>query len=230
MRLGSGETLVTHDDGVHLVARDLSVAEMKVQHPTDDNASYGAKEPLRIGKAVWLRINEFGLTLYRPVKAARFVAHIPESREKKQARTRTAPAAVTADGGDASAGGPAEMPAPVGFSTACTTPFVILATPPHVNGSYPATSKGLAGQFALASKLSFVEFKRGKVVYFGAQARDEASARKLMEIVSAKIPGMKPQLGCLDALKHIADRYNPPKNMRVVFLHLGSGVQLRLDR
>ncbi len=77
--------------------------------------------------------------------------------------------------------------------------------------------------------MSFVAYKQGAQPYLGAQAKDEASARKLIDAIKAAIPSIRPQLVCLDALSKIPDPYDPPEGMRRVWLHIGSGVDLHLE-
>ena len=228
IRLAGGATLVVAKENVFLVGKDLKVTNVKLgQGEAPKKLAY-----LTLGTALRVLSRDDGLRVYRPTQAAGLLVHPPENR-KEPSKPRALATAVGVDSGAdgaAAQDGVSEMPPPVGFSSKCKTPFVLLATPPDLGGSYSMTGQGLKGQHELAHNLTFVEYRRGKIHYFGAQAKDEASARKLMELVKQNIPGMKPQLGCLDAVGHIGDPYTaPPKAMRVVHMHLGSGTRLRLD-
>lgn len=249
VRLADGATLVLHDDGMHVVDAKLGVKEVELQQK-DPSKKLSF---IVLGKSV--RVLDDGLItrLYLPAKASNVEVFARPPREPESEKRKLAAAPVVsqqttdaaadaansaavqneggADAGNAVQADPntlGEMPPLVAFTEACSTPFVMLATPPHLGTYYETTGRGLAGHHELAPLLTFVEFKRGKTNFFGAQAKDEAAARKLMEVIKARIPAMKPRLGCLDAVGHIGDPYTAPKEMRMVPLHLGSGVRLRL--
>ncbi len=228
VRLEGGDTFVIDDNNTYLLDKNLEVTKVKLgEKKAPTKLAY-----LTLGKALRVLSWESGLRVYKPTQAAKLRVRPPEKREKPS-KPRVLASADGANGGaDGAAGqsGLSEMPAPVGFSSKCKTPFVLLATPPNLGGRYEITGQGLKGHHELSHKLTFVEYRRGKIYYFGAQAKDEAAARRLMDLVKQNIPGMKPQLGCLDAVGHIGDPYTaPPEAMRVVFMHLGSGIRLHLE-
>jgi hypothetical protein len=118
------------------------------------------------------------------------------------------------------------IPAMTGFSAKCTTPFVVLFTPPEPNWSYLELVRNLDGAGELQDKLWFAEFSRNGVNYFGAQAADEASARALMAGYQAKVPKSKPILGCLDMKAYLPDPYQPKWDAIRILMNLRAGFLL----
>jgi hypothetical protein len=137
----------------------------------------------------------------------------------------SAPVIASASASAAPAVDPNEL-SPAGFYAKCPAPFVILATPPSWGTDYEITRQALTGHGELQDDLAFVEFQRQKQIYFGAQAKSEEVARKVMELVSER--GIKPQLACLDALAKVPDRYEPPRKIRIWFFNLQTGENLYL--
>lgn len=227
LRLKTGATLVTADNGAFLLDKDRRIVPVGLE-TKDTIASHV------IGGQPWLISKKSSdLMVFVPEPSEKLDVAAKEPREPPPDESRRAPAppasmdAAVAVDSDASPE-KAEMPAPLPFSEACKTPFVLLATPPRPGHRYEQIGKGLAGSHQLAPVVTFVEYVRAGTTYFGAQAEDEASARKTIELAKSRIPGLRPQLVCLDAKSRIPDPYDPPEGMRIVFLHLGSGTELRL--
>jgi hypothetical protein len=109
------------------------------------------------------------------------------------------------------------------FTPSCATPFVVLFNPPGRDYNYYRVASKLAKHGELQDKLTFVEFQRDEVSYFGAQADDESVARALMEAYKANEPRAKPILGCLDAKSYVGDRYTVRWDAKIVLLNLSAG-------
>ncbi|MBK8255870.1 MAG: hypothetical protein IPK82_24785 [Polyangiaceae bacterium] len=124
---------------------------------------------------------------------------------------------------------PNEVGAPKNYTAACTTPFVLLATPPKPGGTFDTTRAGLKGASEFQDIATFVEYTHEGKLYFGVQVKTEETARKFMAAVESRVKGMKPQLTCADVLSKIPDRYSPPEGMRVIGINLTTGELVSLD-
>ena len=115
-----------------------------------------------------------------------------------------------------------EMPAPTNLSDACKTPFVVLATPPanEYNWRPSATLPALAGHFELQDDVTFVTYRRGGVLYFGAQTKTADEARQIADLVKER--QLKPQLACLDAVAHSALGAEPAKGVQLLRVNVGA--------
>lgn len=174
--------------------------------------------------------------LYVPVEAQIKVAPLPV-REPKVPRPKppavsasaapeaasAAPSASAPPDGSTSAPPPPGIPAAVGFSASCKTPFVALFTPPQPHWSYAEAARNLAGAAAWQDSLWFAEYTRKGVTYFGAQAADEATARALMAAYVAAVPLAKPILSCLDLKAYLPDAYQPKWDAERVLINLRAG-------
>jgi hypothetical protein len=109
------------------------------------------------------------------------------------------------------------------FTPSCATPFVVLFNPPGRDYTYHLVASKLANHGELQDKLTFVEFRRDDVSYFGAQAEDESAARALMEAYKTSEPRAKPILGCLDAKSYVGDRYAVRWDAKIVLINLSAG-------
>lgn len=205
-RLADGRTLVTTEAAAYLVDKQGEVAPVELPKGASELRRY------EIGGKLWLTSEEKGVSVYRSE-----LRTFDEPKRKAAASKPKEPV----EGG-------ANEPSQAPFTDACPTPFVVLATPPSIDSPVPTLAKGLQGHTELSAALSFVAYKLGAQPYFGAQAKDEASARKLIDVIKSAILGIRPQLVCMDALSHLPDPYDPPAGIRRVWLHLGSGVELRL--
>ena len=243
-RLANGSTLVTAENGAFVIRSDKTIVPVSL----DTKAKVASHV---VGGSALLTAAGDKLAVFVPQSTDELRVATKEPREKPKPKPKTKPkpaappapepaadadAQATADAAlaveaDAAPAEPdkTEMPAPLPFSDACKTPFVLMVTPPRPGHHYEHISKAFAGSFELQPALTFVEFVRGNITYFGAQATDEASAKRTIEVLKSRVPAIKPQLVCLDAVAQIPDPYAPPDGMRIVFLHLGSGLELRLN-
>lgn len=115
------------------------------------------------------------------------------------------------------------------FTSECSAPFVLLASPPKPGQVYATTREGLRGHSELQDLVTFYELVIDGKTYFGVQTKTEADARQFMEIVEKSIKGMKPSLRCLDVTSHVSDRYAPPEGIRVVGINLTTGELVPFD-
>jgi len=115
------------------------------------------------------------------------------------------------------------------FTGECTTPFVLLASPPKPGQAYTTTREGLKGHGELQDIVTFYELVIDGKTYFGVQTKTEADARQFMEVVEKSIKGMKPALRCLDVASLVPDRYAPPEEIRVVGINLTTGELIPFD-
>lgn len=115
------------------------------------------------------------------------------------------------------------------FTGECTTPFVLLASPPKPGQVYATTREGLKGHGELQDLVIFYELVIDGKTYFGAQSKNESDARTFMEIVEKSITGMKPSLRCLDVSSRVPDRYAPPEGIRVIGINLTTGELIPFD-
>ena len=248
-RLTTGATLVTSESRAYLVRKDGSLHNL-----TGDvqGKSTGAwLQAAAVDGKLWVAATTSSdLSVMRAKNAGSVTVAGLEKREPPRPRSKNKPtaaptapsapgdaAATTPTAGDSDAAakpdatakvGDDALPAPSPFSAECRTPFVMMATPPSKGWNYTATAKGLRGFTKLVGRVTFIELVREGRVYFGAQATDEASANDLIAALKQGIPKMKPRLVCFDGLKHLPDRYAPPDNIRVVFIHLASGTTMKL--
>lgn len=135
------------------------------------------------------------------------------------------------DAGPANQGetAPEEMPAPSFFHAECKTPFVLFATSPPLMWDKIPEAVRLTRLGDLQDDLTFVEFMRQGTYYYGAQAKTEESAKKLIDAAKAQHVHLRPALQCLDATGRIPDRYAPPAGARIVVLNLTTGERLNLN-
>lgn len=124
---------------------------------------------------------------------------------------------------------PNAVGAPKNYTATCTTPFVLLATPPKPGGTFDTTRAGLKGASEFQDTVTFVEYTHEGKLYFGVQVKTEETARKFMAAVESRVKGMKPQLTCADVLSKIPDRYSPPEGMRIVGINLTTGELVSFD-
>ncbi len=226
-RLMDGGTLVRPDKGLYYVSKDLVVERIELPGAGDAATDFHA-----IAGTVWVESGDMSkLLLYRPEHPER--VRFAKIEERAEPKPRPAPPPPRVEAGaeaGAEAGGAVrdEMPAPTKLTDKCTTPFVILATPPGPGGYYDTIPAAFKGHMELTDKVTFVEYVRKGQTWFGAQTVDADTAHKVASIVKSRFHSIKPQLACLDAKKHIPDPYNPPPGMRIVWIHLGCGGDLGL--
>jgi hypothetical protein len=118
------------------------------------------------------------------------------------------------------------IPAMVKFTDKCEQPFVVLFTPPNRGWDYRTAASNLKGQGELQSHLTFFEFVKSGVVYFGAQADSEQNAQTLMTAYKERVPKAKPMLGCLNATGYLPNAQTNKWDARVVGINLTVGVEL----
>ncbi|HEY4122942.1 MAG TPA: hypothetical protein VGM56_33990 [Byssovorax sp.] len=111
---------------------------------------------------------------------------------------------------------------PTRLTDACTTPFVILATPPPDPNWAPGdTLAALKGHFELQDELTFVTYFRAGVMYFGVQTKTTDEAHLVMELVEKR--RMKPQLTCFDVAPHTPIGAEPAKGVMLERVNVGAG-------
>lgn len=115
------------------------------------------------------------------------------------------------------------------FTGECTTPFVLLASPPKPGQVYATTREGLEGHGELQDLVIFYELVIDGKTYFGAQSKNESDARLFMDVVEKSIKGMKPSLRCFDVTSRVPDRYAPPEGIRVIGINVATGELIPFD-
>jgi hypothetical protein len=115
------------------------------------------------------------------------------------------------------------------FTSECTTPFVLLASPAKPGQVYTTTREGLKGHSELQDLVIFYELVIDGKTYFGAQSKNESDARLFMDVVEKSIKGMKPSLRCFDVTSRVPDRYAPPEGIRVIGINLTTGELIPFD-
>lgn len=108
----------------------------------------------------------------------------------------------------------ADLAMPTPLTPMCRTPFVLLYTlskvaPPDFD--YPATRAALKGHPEFKGA-EFIEFKRLDKRFMGAFVTDAEMGKKLVELVTKKVPNSTPQLAC-----------HAPKPSRVLEIDLSAG-------
>jgi hypothetical protein len=68
--------------------------------------------------------------------------------------------------------------------------------------------------------LEFAELARGGDVYFGFQARDEQTARAVMEVFAKSGASDEMHLGCWDMVSYVPDAYKPKWDAERALLNL----------
>lgn len=244
-RLTSGATLVT--EGGYLID---AKGEISPVHLIQDDKSISPN--VEVIGALWtkdfpwlvgLEGNEFYLAT--PDKSdnisyvrATIASRVVPTTKTSTAAARPSPAPEPSPSASAatSAAAPPSTPAsasgltePKPFTAACTTPFVLLASPPKPGQAYATTREGLRGHGELQDLGTFLELVIEGKTYFGVQTKTEADAKQLMDVVETSVKGMKPALRCLDVLSLVTDRYAPPEGIRVVGINLTTGELVPFD-
>jgi hypothetical protein len=228
VRLATGYTLVVAASRLHVVGRDGK--SQAYAWPPSTELPDTAELVLAQGHVALLGQYQKQIRLYQ-FEGNEPLGVPPVAREKlEKAEPQTNPKTTAADAGtiDAStkAQKPATMPAMVKWTEQCQHPFVILFTPPSSNWGYRTFASNLKGHDELQDHLTFVEFVRNGVVYFGAQADTEANARALMNAYKERVPKAKPSMGCLDANGYLPNRDVAQPDAHVVSINLTAGIEL----
>lgn len=201
-RLSDGRTLVRATGGLFVLDREAKASE--VQLP-DGQSAKNAQWYLAGQRPVFV-VDRF---VYAAVDRALAVVPPPEREPTPKRPEPPEPKAGIAKLSN--------------FTPACAAPFVVLFNPPGSDYNYHTVAAKLKKHGELQDKLTFVEFQREEINYFGAQAEDEPSARALMEAYKAAEPRAKPILGCLDAKSYVGDRYTRRWDAKVVLINLEAG-------
>lgn len=231
IRLASGATLVQSGKTLHLVsttgavspavgATELADATTVTPHRVARRAVVAVRTPTETRLLAW----PDGGALPEPEAAPAPPAPAPAiTAAPRGSASAAASAAPTASAAPAASGPAIAIPAPGPFTAACTTPFVILVVRPEGAGAYdyPLVREALRGHPELADAITLFEFGAAQKLYFGAQVKDEATARKIVELVAEK--KVRAQLGCLDVLARVPDRNAPPAGVRVLNVNLTTG-------
>ena len=111
------------------------------------------------------------------------------------------------------------------FDATCKTPFVTLSRIDPKDFSWWMQShsyfaRRLADAWQMQDALEFAEFARGADVYFGFQARDEQTARAVMEVFGKSGASAEMHLGCWDMVSYVPDAYQPKWDAERALLNL----------